>query len=132
MADTYINIFRENVHRYILVIQEHRSYGVQVRHAAVALTRKIVITQIKRMETLDHCTSLAIVSVSPFLFFFLFATYLCIDGAFCRFVEHVRNVNYQNVTRNDRQIKKKNSSGHDFLTAKGVNVVRAEERRRWR
>lgn len=36
---------------------------------------------------------------------FLFATYFYIDGAFCRFVGHVRNVNYQNATRNDRQME---------------------------
>lgn len=32
-------------------------------------------------------------------------TYPCVDGAFCRFVGHVRDVNYQNMTRNDRQMK---------------------------
>lgn len=36
---------------------------------------------------------------------FLFATYSYIDGAFRRFVGHVRNVNYQNATRNDRQME---------------------------
>lgn len=34
---------------------------------------------------------------------FLFTTYPCVDEAFCRFVGHVRN--YQNATRNDRQIE---------------------------
>lgn len=36
---------------------------------------------------------------------FLFATYPYVDGASCRFAGHVRNVNYQNTTRNDRQIE---------------------------
>lgn len=51
-----------------------------------------------------------------------------IDGAFCRFVGHVRNVNYQNATRNDRQIELVGTCWCPVCERK--NTARARERRR--
>lgn len=61
--------------------------------------------KIKRKETLGRRISLAIVSLC--LRFSFRDVYPYVDGAFiCRFIGHVRNViNYQNATRNDRQIE---------------------------
>lgn len=81
-------------------------------------------SQIKRKETLGHCTSLAIVSLC--LRFSFRDPY--IDGVFCRFVGHVRNVNYQNATRNDRQIELVGTCWCPVCERK--NTARARERRR--
>jgi len=63
---------------------------------------------------------------------FLFATYPYVDGPFCRFVGHVRNVNYQNATRNDRQMELVGTCWYPACERK--NTARARERRirqRW-
>lgn len=57
------------------------------------------------------------VCASPFFFS---RRILVSDGAFCRFVEHVRDVDYQNATSNDRHI--------ELVGALGV--LRAEGRAR--
>jgi len=90
---------------------------------------EIVITNQNRRR-FGHRVSLAIVCLCVSVF--LFATYPYVDGPFCRFVGHVRNVNYQNATRNDRQIELVGTCWYPACERK--NTARARERRirqRW-
>lgn len=89
---------------------------------------EIVITNQTEGDPRSSHFSCDRVFVSPFFFFS--RRILMLYGAFCRFVGHVRNVNYQNATRNDRQIELVGTCWCSMCERKNTTRGR-ERRRRW-